>query len=135
MTQSVKNTQYSISPCWLYYNLNPTRGQCLPSAVKCFLYLRSAPPISHIRPSHFSGVPLPLLMSALPLLMSAPPTSQKCTSHFPGVLLPILRTVPTAAQIYPSHFSGDRSPYQVTHLPPAWDFLLPLAQTPGRRDY
>ena len=27
-----------------------------------------------------------------------------------------------------------RSPQQVTHLPPVWDILLPLAYTPDRRD-
>ena len=26
------------------------------------------------------------------------------------------------------------SPRQVTHLPPVWDLLLPLAKTPDRRD-
>ena len=26
------------------------------------------------------------------------------------------------------------SPRQVTHLPPVWDLLLPLASTPDRRD-
>ena len=27
-----------------------------------------------------------------------------------------------------------RSPRQVTHLPPAWDILLPLAESSDRRD-
>ena len=27
------------------------------------------------------------------------------------------------------------SPLQVRHLPPVWDLLLPLAQTPDRRDH
>ena len=27
------------------------------------------------------------------------------------------------------------SPVQITHLPPLWDLLLPLAYTPDRRDH
>ena len=33
-----------------------------------------------------------------------------------------------------THMVDRWSPQQVTHLPPAWDLLLPLAQTPDRRD-